>query len=130
MARLLIPRAEKLIPNSNHKVQHTLSKLPFLEKYHERLKEAIAQALREPKGMRYDWIRILQERSIDEWASTIAKVTLESFKYLLARSYPPTFSELVRLGNIDTNKMGVYLDVIRQVDGQGKKIRLHRFKHK
>lgn len=67
-----------------------------------------------------DWIRILRERSVDEWADAIARVTLKPFKCLLARSTPPSISELEQLGNIDTCRMGVYLDIIRQVDGQGK----------
>ncbi|KAJ5609222.1 hypothetical protein N7528_009789 [Penicillium herquei] len=85
------------------------------------LKVAIAAAYQFPTGMRSDWIRILSERSLDQWVRDISDITLYRLKLLLIHSNEPSFQALEALDFFDTNLMGVYLSSIKQKDGLGKK---------
>ncbi|KAJ6004855.1 hypothetical protein N7540_012654 [Penicillium herquei] len=89
--------------------------------FQEMLKAAIAAAYQFPSGMRSDWIRILSERSLEQWVNDISEITLHQFKSLLVHSIEPSFQELEALDSLDTNLMGVYLSSIKQEDGFGKK---------
>lgn len=69
--------------------------------------------------MRGDWVRIVSERSCEQWVHDISEITLTKIKYLLDRPIPPTFEELEQLDSYATDRMGVYLSPIKPKNSLG-----------
>ncbi|KAF9885553.1 hypothetical protein FE257_012759 [Aspergillus nanangensis] len=109
-------------PTTNsHDGKNYLSTMCWLKEYRHRLKEALTMAQASRSSFRYDWPKIISERSAEQWANDISDITVDQFKCLLGRPFPPTFEELEQLGYHDTENMGVYMSPIRELDRDGDK---------
>lgn len=70
--------------------------------------------------IRSDWVQIIQERSVAQWAKDIEAITFHRIIYILASPTPSALESFEELEYYETENMGVYLSTIRQADGEGR----------
>jgi hypothetical protein len=88
------------------------------ERYRWLLEAALIKAKQGHPGIRSDWVRILKEKSVTQWAKDIEAITFHRFICILASHAPPAFESFEELEYYETENMGVYLSTIRQIDGE------------